>query len=199
MKKNGGVKVKLALTCLVTLSLLVITAIPAHAQPAITVSIIPSTVSLPQGTSTNILIMMTNDTSQSVSSALINLTYDSSVVEVISAGDSDFDVFVPNIVDGKVRMIGFQMGASLTTNITFANITIKAIGNPGDYTELTLEDDVFMGTGSPITLCELIDGSVTIPPVPVPVCNIYGLSVLIGLLAMITMISIREKVRSRRE
>ena len=196
MKKNGGVKVKLALACLVTLSLLVITAIPAYAQPAVTVSVIPSNVSLPQGTSTTISIMITNDTAQSVSSALINLTYDSSVVEVISAGDSDFDVFIPNIVDGKVRMIGFQMGASLTTPIKFANVTIKAIGNPGDYTELTLEDEVFMGTGSPY-LCELIGGSVTIPPVPVPVYNIYGLSVLIGLLAIISVISIRVKTKRR--
>ena len=196
--ENKGVG--LAVVCLVALSLLVVTAIPVYAQAYfITVSVVPPTTSLSQGTSTNISIMLTNSTSK-VSCARINLTCDPSVVEVIRVveGDSDFDVFVPNIVDGKVRMVGLQMGVkNLETPIKFANVTIKAIGKPGDCTPLHLEVEMVTLHDTPIE--PMINDGLACISVPVPVCNIYGLSVLIGLLAIITVISIREKVRSRRE
>lgn len=195
--KNTGAKigVGLALAGLVSLFLLVVTAAPAYAQQNTTVSI--DDISLQQGASTTIPIMITKDTAQKVSSALINLTYDSSVVEVISAGNSEFDEFTPNIVDGKVRMIGYQVTPALTTDIKFADVTIKAIGNPGDYTPLNLEIvELKMKTGpSPIWPREVSNGSVTLtaPPVPVPEYNIFGLSALVGLLAIILGISIRAK------
>ena len=180
----------LALAGLVALSLFVVAAIPAYAQPVITVSI--GDVTLSHGESTTIPIMITKDTPQGVSSARINLTYDSSVVEVISAGNSDFDEFTPNIVDGKVIMIGFQVTPALTTPIKFADVTIKAIGSP--YTPLNLEIvELNMATGpSPIYPREVSNGSVKVP-VPVPEYNVSGLSVLIGLLGIILAISIRAK------
>ena len=74
-----------------------------------------------------------------VSSALINLTYNPGVVRVISAGNSDFDMFVPNIVDGKVRMVGFQTGAEgLKGDLVFVEIQVKAVGKENESSELEL-------------------------------------------------------------
>jgi hypothetical protein len=189
--KNKGVMVKLALAGLVSLFLLMVTATPAACvQQVTTVSI--GDVSLQQGDSTTIPIMITKATAQAVSSARINLTYDSSVVQVTAVGGSEFDNFNSNIVDGKVRMIGWQSGASLTTPIKFADVTIKAIGKSG-CTPLNLEIvELNMATGSPISPREVRNGSVCIT-VPVPEYNIFGLSALVGLLAIILGISIRAK------
>jgi hypothetical protein len=188
--KNKGVMVKLALAGLVALSLFVVAAIPAYALPVTTVSI--GDVSLQQGDSTTIPIMITKDTAQAVSSAQINLTYDSSVVQVTAVGGSEFDNFYYNIVDGKVRMVGYPSGASLTTPIKFAGVTIKAIGKPG-CTPLNLEIvGLTMATGSQIYPREVSNGLLCIT-VPVPEYNIFGLSALVGLLAIILGISIRAK------
>lgn len=189
--ENKGVMVKLALAGLVSLFLLMVTATPAACvQQVTTVSI--GDVSLQQGDSTTIPIMITKATAQAVSSARINLTYDSSVVQVTAVGGSEFDNFNYNIVDGKVRMVGYQSGASLTTPIKFADVTIKAIGKPG-CTPLNLEIvGLTMATGSQIYPREVSNGLLCIT-VPVPEYNIFGLSALVGLLAIILGISIRAK------
>lgn len=201
--KNKGAKigVGLALAGLVSLFLLVVTATPAYAQQNTTVSI--GDISLQQGASITIPIMITKDTVQKVSSARINLTYDPNVVEVTNPGNSDFEWFEfgPKPPVGKVRMLGLQVGDPtdptslyLTTPIKFAYVTIKGIGKPGDCTPLNLEIvELNMKTGpSPILPREVSNGSVCIT-VPVPEYNIFGLSALVGLLAIIQGISIRAK------
>lgn len=191
MKKKG-----LVLAGLMALSLLVIAAIPAYAQQDITVSI--GNVSLPPHASATIPIMITNDTAQNVGSARINLTYDPSVVQVTGVeGYEFFDIFTSNIIDGTVSMVGMNW-TSLTTSIKFADVTVKAVGNPGDYSPLNLTIiELKDESGTPIYPREVNNGSVSITAVAVPVYNIYGLSALIGLLAIIMGISIRAKVKRR--
>ena len=75
-------------------------------------------------------------------------------------------------------------------------MTIKAVGNPGDYSPLNLTINELMYEGEVIYPREASNGSVSIIA-PVPEYNIYGLSVLIGLLAIIMAISIRTKVKKR--
>ena len=163
-KKEEGVK--LVLIGLVALSMLAVTVIPAYAQQNITVSI--GDISLRPQESATIPIDITKTTPQEVSGARIDLTYDPSVVEVTAVGDSDFDIFSYNIVDGvvsiKVNMIGFQVDTSLTTPIKFADVTIKAIGyHPGNFTDLNLEIvELSMATGSPIYPRGVSNGSVSI-------------------------------------
>ncbi len=88
----------------------------------------------------NITIMIRGVGGAGLSSALINLTYDPEIVEVVSAGNSDFDMFMSNIVDGKVRMVGFQTGAEgLKGDIKFAELRVKAVGKANESSELELE------------------------------------------------------------
>ena len=190
MKKKG-----LVLAGLMSLSLLVITAIPAYAQQDITVSI--GNISLPPQASATLPIMITNETAQKVCSAEINLTYDPGVVRVTSVeGNELFDNFTSNISDGTVSMVGYST-TGLTTPIKFADVTIKAVGNPGDYSPLNLTiNELRDEKGIPIYPREVSNGSVTIIA-PVPEYNIYGLSALIGLLAIIMGISIMAKVKRR--
>lgn len=188
--KNKGAEVSLVLVTV--LSLLVIATIPAGAQlPRATVSI--GNITLPQGATATIPIMI-DEASNDVSSAQINLTYDPTVVQVTAVGGSSFDFFNHSIVNGKVRMIGFQWSPSLTAPTKFADVTVKAIGNPGDCTPLNLEGMVYMGTGSPYPEVEMNNGSVCIiAPVPVPAYNIFGMMALIGLLAIILAIKVRRR------
>ena len=182
------------------LSLLVLTAIPAYAQQA-TVSI--ENVSLAPQASTTIPIVITNDTAQNVGSANITLTYDKNVVIVTNVGGSDFGsdpnfMFAIDNVNGTVRMVAWST-TPLTTPIKFADVTVKAVGNPGDYSPLNLTvyelRDEINGWIDPT----VNNGSVSIiAPAPVPEYNIYGLSALIGLLAIIMGISIRAKAKVKR-
>jgi hypothetical protein len=124
----------------------------------------------------------------------------------VGVGGSDFDnddgFFFSNTTTtpGKVRMIGIQYGNSsdpttenLATPVKFAEVTVKAIGYPGDYTPLNLEiDDLNMGSGSEYHELRQNNGSVTIPP-GVPVLNVYGISALIGLLAIVLAVAVRKR------
>ncbi len=179
---------------LMALSLLVMTAMPACAQQGITVSI--GNVSLPPQASTTIPIMITSETAQNVGSARINLTYDPGVVQVTGVeGNESFDFFASNIIDGTVSMAGMNW-TYLTTPIKFADVTVKAVGNPGDYTPLNLTiNELKDEVGRPIYPREESNGSVSITALAVPAYNIYGLSVLIGLLAIIMGLTIRAKVK----
>lgn len=97
------------------------------------------------------------------SAALINLTYDPTVVQILTVWGSDFDYFNYTLADGKVRMIRTQDGAAnLQPPITFAEVTVKAIGNPGDCKPLNLEGYVVQGHGTIYPEHEFINGSVCI-------------------------------------
>jgi hypothetical protein len=119
-------------------------------------------------------------------------------VQVTSVeGNELFDIFESNIIDGTVSMTGMNFSTGLTTPIKFADVTVKAVGNPGDYTPLNLTiNELRDRYGVEIYPREVSNGSVSIiAPVPVPEYNIYGLSALIGLLAIIMGIRIRAKVK----
>lgn len=193
--KNKGAKigVELALAGLVGLFLLVVAATPAACVQSVTIVSIGD-IALQETELTTIPIMITKDTAQKVSSARINLSYDSSVVQVIAVGGTEFDNFYYNIVDGKVRMIAYQVTPALTTPIKFADVTLKGIGKPGDCSPLGLEIiELNMATGpSQIYPREVSNGSVCLT-VNVPEYNIFGLSALVGLLAIILAISVRVK------
>jgi len=100
----------------------------------------PSSQSEERGELVNITIMIKGVGGEGLSSALINLTYDPKVVKVISVGNSDFDMFMPNIGKGIVRMVGFQTGAEgLKDGVLFAELQVKAVGKVNESSELTLE------------------------------------------------------------
>lgn len=196
-KKMRNKRIGVSFVFAMTLSLLVIaTAIPSGAQPTVTVSIIPDDITLAPQTSATLSIMITDVPENNVSGAIINLTYDPTVVQVTAVGGSDFDYFDYNIVNGKVRMIGFQNGgANLYAPIKFADVTVKAIGNPGDCSPANLEIDedagLEMGTGSPYNL-QLHNGSVCIVQ-GVPVFNTFGLIALIGLLVLVLAVTVKKR------
>jgi len=193
MKKKG-----LVLAGLMALSLLVITAMPAYAQQA-TVSI--GNVSLPPQASATLPIMITNESAQNVNSADITLTYDKNIVIVTNVDGSDFGsepyfMFAIDNANGTVRMVAWST-TPLTTPIKFADVTVKAVGNPGDYSPLNLTiNELSDENGIPIYPREVSNGSVSIIAA-VPGYNVYGLSALIGLLAIIMGISIMAKVKRR--
>lgn len=173
------------------LSLLVIaTAIPAGAQELYEATVAIDNITLPQRSTATIPIMITDATSN-LSGADINLTYDPTVVQVIDVGNSDFAGFEYNIVNGKVIMAGYGT-EDLQVPIKFADVTVKAIGNPGDCTPLNLEGVVYMPSGSPYHVMEFNNGSVCIVAA-VPVFNTFGMIALIGLLALVLLVAVRKR------
>lgn len=190
--KNKGAEVSLVLVT--ALFLLAIVIIPAGAQPNAMVSI--GDITLAQGATATLPIMI-DAAPDNVSGAQMNLTYDPTVVQVTAVGGSEFSNFLcNNLTDGVRRMIGYGT-ENLTTPIKFADITIKAIGNPGDHTPLNLEDVVItMEHGTPYVL-EINNGSVSIIGV-VPVYNTFGMIALIGLLAIVLAMKVRKRWEGQR-
>ena len=195
--KNKETRVSLVLIGLMAWSLLVIATLPVYAQPPpppANVSI--GNIILPQGATATIPIMIT-EASENVSGAVINLTYDPTVVQVTAVvGKPPWDLFLCNdTIEGERRMIGGQLWSpALTAPTKFADVTIKAIGNPGDYTPLNLEvSDISWGTGSPYDEKNVSNGSVSIIGARVPEYNIFGLSALIGLLAIILAVKVKRR------
>jgi hypothetical protein len=180
------------LVLIIAVALLVIAAtIPASAQLSVTISIGDATLP-PQGITTLPIMITDVPPSFNVSTAHINLTYDSTVVEILGVGNSDFDEFDSNPLNGKVRMIGYQnLSPSLPGPITFAQVTFRAIGNPGDYTPLNLEGDVIRPSGGPYDL-NLNNGSITIVE-GVPAYNSIGVLTLIGMLALVLAVTVRRR------
>lgn len=196
--KNKETGVSLVLVGLMALSLLVIATPPVYAQPPPP----PANVSighivLQQGATATIPIMIT-EAPKNVSGAVINLTYDPTVVQVTAVvGSPPWDSFLCNdTIDGERGMIGFQIGSpDLTAPTKFADITLKAIGNPGDYTPLNLEvaeNGISPGHGTPYIIY-VSNGSVSIIGAQVPEYNIFGLSALIGLLAIILAVKVKRR------
>ena len=83
-------------------------------------------------------IMINNVTNLGV--ADINLTFDPSVVHVVSATNSEFDFFNPviNNSTGVVRAGGMDYGDGLNGNVRLAEITLKAVGNHGEASALNI-------------------------------------------------------------
>jgi hypothetical protein len=104
-----------------------------------------------------------------------------------------------NIVDGKVIMSAFDSGgANFEAPAIVAYITLKAIGNPGECSPLILENNNLRGlggvrqnTGSPFDMT-YNNGSVCIIA-GVPVYNTTGMVALVGLLALIPVVTLRRR------
>jgi hypothetical protein len=83
-------------------------------------------------------IMINNVTNLGV--ADINLTFDPSVVHVVSATNSEFD-FLHAVIDnstGVARIGGVDYGDGLSGNVRLAEITLKAVGSHGEISALSL-------------------------------------------------------------
>ena len=87
------------------------------------------------------IIIDVNDPS-GLATATIDLMYNSSVVNVLSVNNSDFEAFIPNIDNnsGKVRMVAYQTGISGLGpgEVNFADVTLQAIGNYSESSQLNL-------------------------------------------------------------
>ena len=113
----------------------------ASAASAELVYINDTSVNPGDSTTVPILIYVTDPTG--LGAATIELHYNSSVVNVTSASDSDFDAITPNIQNslGYTRMVTYQ-SSSLSGvgpgTIQFANITLQSVGAAGDSSLLSL-------------------------------------------------------------
>jgi len=101
----------------------------------------------------------------------LNLYYNPSVVRVTDVKDSEFDVTIPNRVKnstGLVRIGAFQVEkAGLNgPSIVIANLTLKAVGDPGSTSPLNivvneLKDATSQGNDIPYTITR---GTFTVTP-----------------------------------
>jgi hypothetical protein len=189
--KNKRIEVSLVLVT--ALSLLVIATLPACAQPPASANVSIGDITLAPGATATLPIMI-DEAAMNISAAQINLTYDPTVVQVTAVvGNPQWDDFFCNdTIDGERRMTGYRWGSELTPPVKFADVTVKAIGNPGDYTPLDLEGEVFpWGHGTPYILY-VSNGSVLITAA-VPVYNVFGMIALIGLLAIVLAVTVRRR------
>ena len=119
---------------------------PAVAQTSNVVSIPDGLTAAPGGNVTT-SIMLENSTG--VASVELNLSYNASVVNVTGATAGDFiDWFVfgnTTAANGWITIYTYISGEELTGNVTVANVTLEAVGNPGDSSPLNL---VIKGLGS---------------------------------------------------
>lgn len=86
-------------------------------------------------------IMIHDVEAPGLSAAMINLTYNSSVVRVISVNSGDFDSTVCTINNslGFTKIVAYQTGAEgLIGNATFAEIEFKAVGKEGEVSSLNM-------------------------------------------------------------
>ena len=144
----------------------------ASAASAELVYINDTSVNPGDSTTVPILIYVTDPTG--LGAATIELHYNSSVVNVTSASDSDFDVITPNIQNslGYTRIVTYQssqFGVGPGT-ILFANVTLQSVGTAGDSSLLSLSVITLSNnTGQPLSYT-ISNGTFTIntinnPPV----------------------------------
>jgi hypothetical protein len=126
---------------LVVLALVTLT-VPAVAQTSNVVSIPDGLTATPGGNVTT-SIMLENSTG--VGSVDITLRYNASVVNVTGATVGDFTYYFEfdntNAANGWITIDTYITGGDLTGNLTIANVTLEAVGDPGDSSPLNLEID----------------------------------------------------------
>ena len=83
-----------------------------------------------------------------ISTAYINLTFDGSIVTILSVDSSDFDIMIPTIdnTKGFLQIAAYQMIIDLSGDITLATLALQAVGDPGEvsalqFTEILLENN----------------------------------------------------------
>ena len=95
--------------------------------------------------------------------ATINLEYDPAVVEVTDVtGSSDSTVIAWNhVAPNEVGISAWNIGG-VSGNIVFADVMIKAVGNSGGSTTLTLTVDTLQNTSKEVPVDDISSGSFTI-------------------------------------
>ena len=162
-------KKKKLIACMLLFSFALMTTIPASATTIISIE----NAFTMSGENTVTSIMINNVSNLGV--ADINLTFDPSVVHVLSAGNSDFDFFHALIDNstGVVRMGGIDYGDGLNGDIKLAEITLKPVGNHGAATALSakineLKEASAIETSIPATV-DTGTAFINIPPVAIAI------------------------------
>ena len=161
-------KKKRMIVCMLFFSLASMTTVPASAT---TISI--DNVFMKPGEDAVTPIMINNVSNLGV--ADINLTFDPSVVHVLSATSSDFDFFhaVIDNSTGVVRMGGIDYGDGLNGDIKLAEITLKPVGNHGAATALSAKINELKEAGAIETsIPATVDNGtafINIPPVAIAI------------------------------
>ncbi len=156
------------IVCMLFFSLASMTTVPASAT---TISI--DNVFMKPGEDAVTPIMINNVSNLGV--ADINLTFDPSVVHVLSATSSDFDFFhaVIDNSTGVVRMGGIDYGDGLNGDIKLAEITLKAVGNHGEATTLGAKINELKEAGAIETSIPATEDNgtafINIPPVAIAI------------------------------
>ena len=162
-------KKKKLIACMLLFSFALMTTIPASATTIISIE----NAFTMSGENTVTSIMINNVSNLGV--ADINLTFDPSVVHVLSAGNSDFDFFHALIDNstGVVRMGGIDYGDGLNGDIKLAEITLKAVGNHGEATTLGAKINELKEAGAIETSIPATEDNATafinIPPVAIAI------------------------------
>ncbi|MCD6213883.1 MAG: PKD domain-containing protein [Candidatus Desulfofervidus sp.] len=121
---------------------------------------------------TAVTSIMINNVSY-LGAADISLAFDPSVVHVVSAANSTFDLF-DAVIDnstGSVKAVGADFGDGLYGNVKFAEVTLKAVGNHGETSALNISINVLKEAGpDETTIPAAIDNGtvfINLPPVAI--------------------------------
>ena len=158
-------------TAMIVVSIGLFLILASFAASATTVSISDVFMKPNETAVTNIMI---NNVSN-LGVADISLYFEPSVVHVISATNSDFDVFYPviNNTRGIVRAGGMDDGDGLYGDVKFADVTLEAVGNHDETSALNLSINELKESGLPETsISATVDNGtvfLNLPPVAVPI------------------------------
>jgi hypothetical protein len=89
----------------------------------------------------DLVSIMINDVPVDIMTADLTLTYDNSVVHVMSVSNGQFDNVLSTINNGtgSTRIVAFQTAsAPLTGNVKLCDVTLKAVGSAGESSQLTI-------------------------------------------------------------
>ena len=121
---------------------------------------------------TAVTSIMINNVSY-LGAADISLAFDPSVVHVVSAANSTFDLF-DAVIDnstGSVKAVGADFGDGLYGNVKFAEVTLKAVGNHGETSALNISINVLKEAGpDETTIPAAVDNGtafINLPPVAI--------------------------------
>jgi len=163
------IREKKMIVCMLLFSFALMTTIPASATTIISIE----NAFMKPGEDTVISIMINNVSNLGV--ADINLTFDPSVVHVLSVGNGDFD-FLHAVIDnstGVVRIGGMDCGDGLSGDVKLGEIALKAVGDHGEISALDIGINELKEAGAietPIPATE-DDGTVflNLPPVAIAI------------------------------
>jgi len=166
-KKKPGVAVLYTALFLLFVSFLTLSASASASETTVSIS---DTFMKPDETA--VTSIMINNVSY-LGAADISLAFDPSVVHVVSAANSDFDLF-DAVIDnstGSVKAVGADFGDGLYGDVKFADITLKAVGNHGETSALNLSINVLKEAGpDETTIPAAVDNGtafINFPPVAI--------------------------------